>query len=200
MNAFVPELSRKTVHLTLGTMCLGLPWLFTSAAPVLCLAAIATVALLAVRIVPVLRAGIGRSLHGVTRTSYGEFAFVFGIAATFVLAHGDVLSYVIPVAVLTYADAVAALIGTRFGLHRFRTVEGTKSLEGSAAFFIVSLMCVALPLVLTGQPNALLIAATVSAILMMVEASSWSGLDNAMIPLAGGLLVRSLATGTGFSL
>lgn len=200
MNAVRPELARKTVHVLLGTLCLTFPWVFSSATPVLVLAVIATAALLALRVVPALRASIGRPLHGVARTSYGEFAFVAGIAATFVLAHGNVWSYVIPVAVLTYADAVAALIGTRFGLHRFRTIDGTKSLEGSLAFFSAALICVAVPLELTHQPNAFAIATLVSGALMIVEASAWSGLDNALIPLAGGLLVRSLAGNTGVTL
>jgi phytol kinase len=198
MNPHSAERARKSVHVALGSVCLTLPWIVHSDVPVLLLAGIAAAGLFAVRVVPALRGGAGQALHGVTRRSYGEFAFVLGIAATFVLAHGDVTSYVIPVAVLTFADAAAALIGTRFGLHRFTVVAGTKSVEGSIGFFVVAMLCVALPLELAGQPNALAIATIVSTALTVIEASSWDGLDNLLIPIAGGLIVRSFVTGLGF--
>jgi phytol kinase len=186
-----PEHARKLVHVGLGLVCLTFPWLFHDARPVLGLAALAVAALAAVRLLEPLRVRFGCALHGVARRSYGEFAFVAGVVAAFLLAHGDALAFDVPVAVLTFADSIAALVGTRFGFHRFHTFEGTKSLEGSAAFFLVAVICIAGPLLLTGNPAALPIALGASAILTLVEASGYAGLDNLLIPVAGALLVRA---------
>jgi phytol kinase len=194
------EYSRKLVHVGMGSICLTFPWLFGSPDPVLALAAVAAFALLAVRVIPLLQATFGCVLHGVQRRSYGEFAFIGGVAAAFVLAHGDELSYVIPVAVLTFADTVATLVGNRFGEHRFNTPDGTKSLEGSCAFLAVAIVCVAVPLTTAGSPGALSVALLTSVALMAIEAAAWSGLDNLAIPLLGGVLIRVLtaATAGGF--
>lgn len=187
------EGSRKLVHIGMGCVCMSFPWLFDGPLPVLVLAAIAMAGLLAVRAIPSLQANFGCVLHGVARRSYGEFAFIGGVATAFWLAHGDAFSYVIPVAVLTFADSLAAIVGTRFGAHRFATPDGTKSLEGSAAFLVAATACVAVPLALAGRPGALLVALVTAGALMLIEASAWAGLDNFAIPLVGGMLVRALA-------
>jgi phytol kinase len=196
---FGSEDSRKFVHVGMGCICLTFPWLFSSAVPVLVLAFFAAAALFALRANPRLRTLFGCVLHGVERRSYGEFAFVLGVAAAFVLAQGDALSYVVPVAVLTFADSLASIVGTRIGRHRFRTPDGTKSFEGSLAFLVVAVACVAVPLFAAGRPNALPVALATAVALMLVEASVWAGLDNLAIPIVGGLLVRALASAAGGS-
>jgi phytol kinase len=189
------EYSRKFVHVGMGCIALTFPWLFTQTRPVLVLAAIAAGALLAVRAIPFARARFGCVLLEVKRRSYGEFAFVAGVAAAFFLAHGDPMSYVIPVAVLTFADTLAAVVGTRFGTHRFATLDGTKSLEGSLAFLATAVACVAIPLAVAGRAQAAPIACVSALALTLVEASAWAGLDNVAIPLLGGILVRALCGG-----
>jgi phytol kinase len=191
------EQSRKFVHVGMGCICMSFPWLFGSPLPVAILAAIAATGLFGVRAVPWLRARLGCVLSGVERRSYGEFAFIAGIAAAFALAHGDALSYVIPVAVLTFADTVAALVGMRFGTHRFATPDGTKSLEGSFAFLATAFACVAAPLGIAGRPDALLVASIAALALTVAEAAAWAGLDNFAIPLLGGAIVRAFASGLG---
>jgi phytol kinase len=198
-NWFSPEDSRKFVHVGMGCVCLSFPWLFSSPVPVLALAGIALASLVAVRTVPRVRAELGCVLHGVGRRSYGEFAFIAGVATAFVLARGDALSYVVPVAVLTFADSFAAIVGTRFGRHRFETPDGSKSFEGSLAFLGAAVVCVAVPLIALHRPDAPAIALTTGVALMLVEASAWAGFDNLAIPVVGGLLVRALASAAGGS-
>jgi phytol kinase len=193
------EHSRKFVHVGMGCVCLMFPWLFSSNAPVLCLAGTALTALIAVRTVPYLRGLFGCVLHGIERRTYGEFAFILGVVTAFVLARGDTFSYVIPVAILTFADSLAAIVGTRFGRHRFETPGGSKSVEGSLAFLAIAVACVAVPL-LPVRADALTIGLTAGVGLMLVEAAGWAGLDNLTIPIVGGLLIRALvsAPGSGF--
>jgi phytol kinase len=171
------------------------PLLFSSPTPVLVLAGCAAVALLALRSIPALRTSYGCVLQDVGRGSYGEFSFIAGVASAFVLAHGSALPYVVPVAVLTFADSLAALVGIRFGALRFKVPGGTKSLEGCVTFFSAAVACIGIPLGLAHYQDALPVAILTGAALMLVEALSWAGLDNFAIPVICGVLLRALAVG-----
>lgn len=182
------ELARKLVHMGMGTVCLPLPWLFgTNVWPVLGLAVAAVSVLAAVRLVPALRSRFGGVLGGVDRTSWGELYFPAGVALVFSLARGQPEFFCVPVAVLTYADAAGALVGKRFGRTRYEAVESTKSAEGSAAVLLVTWACVTGGLVAFTDLPALhcwLMGLGLGLFAMLVEAVSWRGLDNLLLPLA----------------
>lgn len=185
-SALSPEISRKAVHVGMGLLCLSFPWLFRESWPVITLCVIAIAGLAAVRFVPILRGAAGGILGGVERQSYGEFYFPLAVATVFVLAGTYRLLYVIPVLTLTVADSVGALIGIRYGFARYRTDEGLKSAEGSAAFFIAAFFSCHVPLLLfsqTGRVESLLISLTAGFVVMLLEAISWRGQDNLIIPL-----------------
>jgi hypothetical protein len=89
-------------------------------------------------------------------------------------------------AVLTLADAAAALIGTRYGRRFFAVEVGTKSVEGVAMFFMVTwITAMILLLLLTdiGRANVVLLSIIVAGFGALVEADSWHGLDNLFIPV-----------------
>lgn len=180
------EAARKAVHVGMGVICLTFPWLFSEAWPVWVLAGLAVMALGALRVVPVLMKGIGGVLHDVKRTSLGEMYFPVGVAAVFTLARGNVLTFAVPVALLTFADAAGALVGKRHGRHKYETLEGWKSIEGSLAVGATAWVCVAVPLLLTGHGwlTSAVIGVIIGVFGMMVEAISWRGLDNVFLPLA----------------
>lgn len=186
-GAVGPELSRKLVHMGMGMICLSFPWLFKTEWPVWVLAGLAVVALGAVRLVPVLREQFGSVLGGVDRASWGELYFPVGVALVFVMAGGEARFFCVPVAVLTFADTAGALVGQRWGRNRYEAVESTKSVEGSTAVLLVTWACVTggleiftdlswLHLWLTGLGLGLFA--------MLVEAVSWRGLDNLLLPIA----------------
>ncbi len=188
-----PELARKLFHLSGGLFGLSLPWLFDALAPVLALAAAMTGLFAALRTVPALRDGPGQVLAGVRRRSVGEFCFVASFCLLFWLARGDRLLYAVPLLVLAVADTFAALVGAEYGISRFRTWKGRKSLEGSAAFFLAAFLCVWLPLRLftdTPRLESLFIGVNLALMVMMAEAAAWWGLDNLVIPLFGFALLK----------
>ena len=188
-----PETSRKAVHIAMGLVTLSFPWLFRSAWPVLLLAVLAVAALVGTRLIGPLREHFGGVLHGVERQSLGEVYFPLAVAALFLLAAGNHLLYVIPLLTLTLADAVAALVGVRYGRHRYVTSEGSKSAEGSLAFFSVAFVSALVPLVLlgdSGRVEAVLIALVLGILVMLFEAVSVGGLDNLFIPLGCYALLR----------
>lgn len=181
-----PESVRKLFHVTSGAVGLALPLLFHTIWPVVVLAGVVLAGLLLVRRVGGLRAGIGSVIHGVERRSLGDVCFPIGVCAVFALVGPGGLAFAVPMLVLTLADPAAALVGLRYGRHRYRLIGDSKTLEGSAAFFAVAFGCAAVPLTGAGgelPPLAALVAFALA--LTVVEALAPDGLDNALIPIAG---------------
>ncbi len=137
----------------------------------------------------------------------GTVYFAFSISVLFVLFWrtndpGD-LSYIAAAGTMamTWGDALASILGRRFGQHRYTVFGSTRSYEGSAVMFFVSgiAMFLAIMLVpgsalspLTPPPplTAGLIAAIGGALVAtLAEALSPSGTDNLSVPLLAGLTV-----------
>ena len=190
-----PETSRKLFHLGGGLTTLALPWMFSDVWPILLLTAITVPALLTLKHVRRLRDGLGDVLYGVTRPSLGEVYFPLSACLLFVLAHDRPLLYAVPLLTLTLADPMAAIIGSRFGSLQYMTRDGHKSLEGSLAFFVVTFFCTACALLLTTPAPGVAVpgvALTLALLLTLVEAISWRGLDNLLIPVTGFIFLESL--------
>jgi phytol kinase len=189
-----PEIVRKLLHVPMGLLTLSFPWLFDRPLPVILLAIVAAVALLSLRVYPPLRDRLGSVLGGVERRSLGEIYFPIAVAILFSLSHQTPLLFCIPMLILTLADAVAAIIGGRYGRLRYNTLEGQKSAEGSVTFFMTAFFSVHVPLLLlspTGRTETLLIALILALLVMLLEAVAWRGLDNLLIPLGSYLLLRT---------
>jgi phytol kinase len=196
-----PELVRKLLHMGMGLVTLTFPWLFDTAWPIVLLAVLSIIGLLAVRLVSGLKSSVGGVIGGVERASLGEIYFPLAVAILFILfLYGDevaperrLLLYCIPVLLLTVADAAAALIGVAYGRWRYPTADGQKTAEGSLAFFICAFFIVHVPLLLcttTGRAETLLIALLLAWLATMFEAIAWSGLDNLVLPLVSYLLLE----------
>ncbi|HEY9699554.1 MAG TPA: hypothetical protein V6D10_20005 [Trichocoleus sp.] len=189
-----PELIRKLLHVSMGLITLSFPWLFHSALPVVILAVLAVGWMGLLKFYAPLRDRLGSVLGGVGRQSLGEIYFPISIALIFVLAQSDPLLYIIPMLLLTLADAVAAIIGVRYGRLHYKTTDGQKSAEGSITFFMVAFFSAHVPLLLfsqTGRAETLLIAIILGLLVMLLEAIAWRGLDNLFIPLGGFLLLKT---------
>jgi phytol kinase len=189
-----PEVLRKLMHVPMGLITASFPWLFDQVWPVLLLAAGSLAVLVLVRSGFSATRSVRGVLHGVERSSWGELLFPVSVALLFVLAQGDPLLYSVPILILALADAVAALIGVYYGQTQFKTLEGSKSIEGSFAFFIVAFLCVHVAVLLftdTGRVESLLIGLLMGIIVMLFEAVAWRGLDNLFIPVASFALLKS---------
>jgi len=188
------EGARKLVHVVMGTVAAGFPWLFAGSWPVIALCTAAAAALAVMRCSARLRGRFGAGLHDVARSSWGELVYPVAILGTWMLADGgrDRMLYLAAMLVLAFADAVAALVGGRYGRSPFQAVGGRKSWEGSLAFFTVAFLAVHVPLLLgtgIGRTESLLIAGAIAFVVMMVEAIAWRGFDNLMIPCLVAVLI-----------
>lgn len=186
------ELSRKMVHIGLGLTTLSFPWIFVDTWPVWVMCGVSIVTLLGLRHKK-FRNNLGQALHSIERTSYGEICFPISVAILFELSHLTPVFYIIPLLVLTLADAFAAIVGVRYGKSHYNAAEGIKSIEGSLFFFITAFLCVQIPLLLLSDfenGHIILVALFIALLITLCEAASWQGLDNLFIPL-GAYMVLS---------
>jgi phytol kinase len=188
-----PEIVRKAMHVGSGLIALALPWLFDANWPVLLLAAVASAGMFAVKSLRGLQNNLGAVTGGVVRKTAGEICFPLGAGILFVLAQSDILLYSIPMLILTFADASAALIGVFYGARRYTTDEGAKTLEGSLAFFQAAFLSTLVPLLLfsdIGRPEVLMISLVMGILSMLLDAIAWWGLDNLLIPVLSFLALK----------
>jgi dolichol kinase len=192
--AWQPELQRKGVHVATGLYATALPFIFTELWPVLLLLAIAGATMLVLRLPRFAKTGLGSTLHGVERKSYGELLLAVSIGVVFAFSLGKPVLYVLPMLVLTLSDAAAALVGTRYGRRLIAVEAGTKTVEGVATFFLVTLIVAMTVLLLAsdiGRLNVVLLSVVIAAFGAMVEADSWNGLDNLFVPVGIHLFLAS---------
>ena len=88
---------------------------------------------------------------------------------------------------MTWGDALAAVVGGRFGRRRYNVLGHMRSLEGSATMFVVSALAtwLALGASLSVAPVALITALAAT----LVEAISPWGIDNLTVPAASALIL-----------
>ncbi|MEM9320759.1 MAG: hypothetical protein AAGA70_17405 [Pseudomonadota bacterium] len=187
------ELQRKIVHVGAGGMACALPWLLPAPWQVWALLALTALAMLALRL-PAF-SGVGGTLHDVGRRSWGDFLLVLAVALIYLLHQGIAVLYVLPLAILTLADAAAALAGIRYGRMFFATEDGTKSVEGSVMFFLVALILgMVCLLLMTEIPRAsvITVALAVAGFATLLEADSWHGFDNLFLPMGAYILLATL--------
>lgn len=190
-----PEVARKMIHVAMGLSCAAFPWLFERPLPVWFLAVVATIPLILIRFHPTLKNGIGSVLHGIARPSLGEVLFAPAVATVFTLAAGDLYLYLIPILILTIADAAGAIFGTHWGTRRYGSGAGFKTVEGSIIFLLTAFLCVFLPLMAGGRVDpihALLIGLILGILAMMAEGISDRGFDNLVLPVGSFFMLEKL--------
>ena len=183
------ESSRKLIHMLMGLACLSFPWIFSSPTPVIVLSIVISVLLSGLKLSK--ESKLYPVLFSVGRRSIGEVCFPLGVSLTFVLSHGVVAHYLAPVAILALADALSALIGMRFGSKFYKVVNGSKTIEGSLAFFVCAALTAMVSLALFSSASIahIVMVALIAAIAATAfEGMSWGGLDNLFVPV-GTLLV-----------
>ncbi|WP_282027733.1 hypothetical protein [Ruegeria faecimaris] len=183
------EVQRKLMHVGTGLFTLVLPWIFPERWPIYMLIGVTLIVMLILRL-PRFSQGLGATLHSVERTSYGDFLLALSVGLCLLLAGENTLYYVLPIAVLTLADAAAALAGTTYGTKRYVVEDGEKSLEGSVVFFVVTLLVAIICFLFSSKlppSNIMMLCLMVAAFGTLVEAQSWRGFDNLFLPL--GLLI-----------
>lgn len=189
------EIQRKLLHIALGLIALSFPFLFNSALDVALLMIASLSVLLFLYYIPILRRTLGESIFGVQRSWIGGASFALGIAVLFWAAKGNYVLYAGPIMVLTVGDAFAAIIGTKYGTKHYTIFGGNKSLEGSAAFFIMAFVGVMI-LVSLYTDHSLIATVYISIIVgifsTVAELVSGRNFDNLTVPSITFFLLKYL--------
>ena len=176
------EITRKVIHLGSGAVCLSLPFFLEDHWTVLALCTLFAAVLLASK--PL---GFLPSLDDVRRPSQGSLYFPMAVYLCFALQRdqGDILYFLLPLLVLTVSDTAAALVGRRWPLYPYAVWGETKTLVGSAAFFLsAAVLGIALLATRHDPMTALALGLSCSLAGTVAEAVATRGLDNLSVPLA----------------
>ncbi len=128
------------------------------------------------------------------REARGLWAFPLGVVLTYLLFWEEEgrRSILAGLTVLAFADPVAAIVGTRFGQRRWGLGHG-RTLEGSAAFFLVAALGVGIVASGGGGAFSWRMGVGCGAAGAAAEALTPSGWDNVAIPLAVAAAYQVLA-------
>lgn len=128
--------------------------------------------------------------------SYGEVLFPVMFLLLPPVTHLDFETYCLPVLIITLSDAAAALIGRNVkSLVISDKEEGTKTLAGSASFFLVTCLLLFIGLQWENYVMDICMAGIIFLIslsLTVLEATCTNGVDNLLIPLSAYLYLNCL--------
>jgi dolichol kinase len=179
------EFTRKFIHVAVGMWAVGTALLFTSK-----WFAIITPAAFIVLNAISLKRGMFAAMDSGGRASLGTVYFPAAFAAI-ILIFFDWSKPVMVAALMpmTWGDAFAAIIGKAFGRRRIALPGGTRTVEGTATMFALSLLATTLALLVFGVSleRALPAAVLTALIATLAEAVSPGGLDNLTVPAVSAL-------------
>ena len=190
------ELRRKALHISIGLAALGFPLCLDTPARVVIALGLVLAWMGAVRGIPGLRRRFGRCLFDAARRSHGEVYFARA-TGLLLLGAANVLLYVIPMLILTLADAAAAIVGRAAAIRGGRLARpliNGKTAAGSAAFLVIAFSVTApvLMLVPDVQPAvAIALALLIAAATTIVELLSRGGADNLLVPASAFVLLQA---------
>jgi phytol kinase len=187
------ESARKIVHIGSALLAMSFPWLFGSTTSVVAACAISAALLALCRHTSLFPRRVKNVLEGVQRRSVGEYCFALAIAILFPLSRDNWILYLVPLAILAFSDTAAAIVGLRWGKTRLFALAGLKSIEGSLAFFVTTIVIAAAMLTALTDLDpvtAVFVSTWLALATTLTEAVSTGGTDNLSVPLVGYLLLK----------
>ena len=180
------ELIRKILHIGSGFGGLALPFIFAKKSSVIILGVIFLAVLISIRLIKNRISGFRKVLETKNRKTFGDIYFIISILGLWTVSSEDKIMYSLPLIILMFSDAFAALIGEFYSKYKFDTGFGTKSVEGSVTFFLTTyFICINFFLFFSNikSINIVLVSLLLSILAMILEMISWNGLDNIFVPL-----------------
>jgi len=179
------EATRKLSHILAGIGAALLPFVLS----------FNEIALLGALFVPAvfisMRSNMFKSVHGVRRVTNGEIYFPLAITVCAIL-FPDRLLFIYGILVVGISDALASLLGQRYGRKKYRSPAGQKSFIGSAVFFVATVLigvCLIISFMDVALWRVIVCSVILAAILTFIEARATKGIDNLFVPVAAsGLL------------
>lgn len=172
--------TRKFVHIAVGMWAFGTVLLFQT----WYVAIIPPVSFVLINYISY-RQDIFKAMESADKRNLGTVYFPISFALIIALYWAKPAAIVAGLMTMTWGDALASLVGQKWGKHRYSLFGYTKSWEGVAGMLAFSTLAVLPALVFFGVnwPWALVYALAVSAFAALVEALSMWGVDNLTVPL-----------------
>ncbi len=187
------EYTRKLVHIGTGILTMLFPLMLHTHWNVLLLCgSFAGILLLSMRY------GFLPSINAIHRKSHGSLCYPIAVYCSFLFYEWmsssntanlpPLLYFYLPVLIMALCDPAAALVGRRWPIRKFVVGSGTKSVAGTATFFIVAVaLTVGLLMFVPPTPithwHIWVIAILIGTSTCLTEAFTPHGLDNLSIPL-----------------
>ena len=178
--------TRKFVHVSVGMWIVGTALLFTNR----WIAVIPPLTFILINYVSY-RMDIFKAISTKDKRNLGTVYFPISFSLIILIFWSKLPVVVGGLMPMTWGDALAAVIGQRWGKHRFTVLGSTKSWEGSAAMAVASFVSVFITLAAykVALGAAALDALIVAAAATVVELLTPLGLDNLTVPLLSALLL-----------
>lgn len=185
------EITRKIVHIGTGNIILFAWWLDIPASIGIGASIVASVVTLLSYKFPLLP-----GINSVGRQSLGTFFYAvsIGVLVAWFWSVEQPQYAALGILVMTWGDGLAALIGQRFGKHRYKIWGIQKSWEGSLTMAVVSYIVSSL-LFLDIQGNiwqTWMISLVIALVATSLEAFSKFGIDNLTVPLGSAAIAFAL--------
>lgn len=189
-----PEVSRKTLHLLSHFVLISLYCLGVSVGTAFALSVSWALLLSVIKLLPKGHRLELRSLSRVDRQTFGGVFLVCSFAPM-IFMDLSLFVFIGSYSVSALADINAAYIGQAYGRRYLFRVSPTKTLLGSLAFFVTSVLCLSFTFVILQGVLTLfnfLLIVLISIILAVVENLSSKGLDNLFVPILCAILLQYL--------
>lgn len=171
------ELSRKFIHITVGSFVAFWPFFLTWHEIEFMSAAFFVVVSISKQL------KILKAIHSVQRPTWGELFFAVAVGLIAFVTHNKWI-YMTALLQMSLADGLAAVIGTRYGKKNVYHVFGqAKSLAGTGTFFVVSLATLLIGVRLGVIHQGLLLVLSLALSASLIENLGTYGLDNILVPL-----------------
>ncbi len=183
--------TRKVIHIGVGMMSWFLHLLFTTPWPFVA----ACGAFMVINLLD-WRYDFFKAMKSSSRSNLGTVYFPLAAAVVALVFWQQPPLMVAALMPLTWGDGMAPVIGAAWGRRVYHIHTSTRTLEGSAGFFVAGFIFTWLALwVMPGLPDispmtALLPALVIMAVTTLIEAVSIWGLDNLLITAAAILILR----------
>ncbi len=170
------EFNRKFIHIFIGTILAFLPYVMSWQ-----LIRVLSVSFVIVILISK-KFNIFKSIHGVSRNTYGEVFFGLVIGILTFITH-DKIIFTISVLNMSLSDGLAAVVGSKYGKrHKYKVFGVTKSILGTLTFMLTSYALLIIFLISTHtNPNIYYLLVPILA--GLIENLSIYGLDNLLVPI-----------------
>ena len=188
------EISRKFVHIFASLFSLSFPFLIKNSSTLLILSIFFALVISIMKFKKD-KDNFLKSVVDIDRATVGEILFPITIYLLFIFSD-KYYFYFISVLVLSFSDALAAIIGKKYGVIKIPVEQDYKSLEGSITFFFITFLIIEIPLLLMTNLTPLqciLISLIISLLITMLELISVYGTDNILVPLGVLFLIQRLS-------